>query len=129
MGKQDVERRGGGYWVTRSRRFPAVEDPCVPPRSSPSNDPRTVVPPADANETAGAWGEILRRGPPAGLALSRQNLPVIDRTEHAKATGVTKGCPLYTSDAADERSSVDLGGRRIINKKKKTNTHRRHGPK
>src|SRR5678810_1048140 len=32
-------------------------------------------------------------------------------------------CLLYTSDAADERSSVDLGGRRIIKKKKK---HRRH---
>ena len=33
----------------------------------------------------------------------------------------TKGdacCLLYTSDAADERSSVDLGGRRIIKKKK-----------
>ena len=28
------------------------------------------------------------------------------------------GCLLYTSDAADERSSVDLGGRRIIQKKK-----------
>ena len=27
-------------------------------------------------------------------------------------------CLLYTSDAADERSSVDLGGRRIIEKKK-----------
>ena len=30
----------------------------------------------------------------------------------------SKGCLLYTSDAADERSSVDLGGRRIIKKKK-----------
>ena len=29
-----------------------------------------------------------------------------------------KLCLLYTSDAADERSSVDLGGRRIIKKKK-----------
>ena len=28
-------------------------------------------------------------------------------------------CLLYTSDAADERSSVDLGGRRIIKKKNK----------
>ena len=28
-----------------------------------------------------------------------------------------KTCLLYTSDAADERSSVDLGGRRIIKKK------------
>ena len=31
------------------------------------------------------------------------------------------GCLLYTSDAADERSSVDLGGRRIVKKKKKKN--------
>ena len=28
-----------------------------------------------------------------------------------------RACLLYTSDAADERSSVDLGGRRIIKKK------------
>ena len=33
-----------------------------------------------------------------------------------------KTCLLYTSDAADERSSVDLGGRRIIKKKKKRET-------
>ena len=32
-------------------------------------------------------------------------------------------CLLYTSDAADERSSVDLGGRRIIKKKKAAHTH------
>ena len=32
-------------------------------------------------------------------------------------------CLLYTSDAADERSSVDLGGRRIIKKKKTENIH------
>ena len=30
---------------------------------------------------------------------------------------LNKSCLLYTSDAADERSSVDLGGRRIIKKK------------
>ena len=30
-------------------------------------------------------------------------------------------CLLYTSDAADERSSVDLGGRRIIKQKNKNN--------
>ena len=35
-------------------------------------------------------------------------------------------CLLYTSDAADERSSVDLGGRRII--KKKTKIHIKRGP-
>ena len=32
-------------------------------------------------------------------------------------------CLLYTSDAADERSSVDLGGRRIIKKKNTPHTH------
>ena len=37
-------------------------------------------------------------------------------------------CLLYTSDAADERSSVDLGGRRIIKKKKNARepNHLRH---
>ena len=34
-------------------------------------------------------------------------------------------CLLYTSDAADERSSVDLGGRRIIKKKKNTQANSR----
>ena len=33
-------------------------------------------------------------------------------------------CLLYTSDAADERSSVDLGGRRIIKKKKRNKLSR-----
>ena len=33
-------------------------------------------------------------------------------------------CLLYTSDAADERSSVDLGGRRIIKKKNIARTQR-----
>ena len=37
--------------------------------------------------------------------------------------GKYRACLLYTSDAADERSSVDLGGRRII-KKKKTSKER-----
>src|SRR5665648_959297 len=37
-----------------------------------------------------------------------------------RAQGLTGsgGCLLYTSDAADEEDSVDLGGRRIIKKKK-----------
>ena len=37
----------------------------------------------------------------------------------APAATIPHSCLLYTSDAAAERSSVDLGGRRIINKKKK----------
>ena len=38
--------------------------------------------------------------------------------EPATAPAQAWPCLLYTSDAADERSSVDLGGRRIIKKKK-----------
>ena len=37
---------------------------------------------------------------------------------------VSRFCLLYTSDAADERSSVDLGGRRIIKKKTNDNLDR-----
>ncbi len=50
-----------------------------------------VVRPADANETAYAWLAILRNARPAGLALSRQALPVVDRSTHAKASQVAKG--------------------------------------
>ena len=35
--------------------------------------------------------------------------------------GFIMNCLLYTSDAADERSSVDLGGRRIIKKQRLRN--------
>ncbi|MDQ0612644.1 transketolase [Microbacterium sp. W4I4] len=42
----------------------------------------TVVRPADGNETAAAWLEILRRhGGPVGIALTRQNVPVFARGE------------------------------------------------
>ena len=41
----------------------------------------------------------------------------IDDWNEIERRGVTVICLLYTSDAADERSSVDLGGRRIIKKK------------
>ena len=41
--------------------------------------------------------------------------------EMDRSSAILKSCLLYTSDAADERSSVDLGGRRIIQKKKEKN--------
>ena len=48
-----------------------------------------VVRPADANETAVVWLELLRRsGGPAGLALTRQNIPVVARGE-GEASGDT----------------------------------------
>ncbi len=49
-----------------------------------------IVRPADANETSAAWAGILERreGGPAGLVLSRQNLPVL---AGSSADGVKKG--------------------------------------
>ena len=46
-----------------------------------------VVRPGDANETAACWLEMLKRNKPAGILLSRQNLPVMP----ANAAGVSKG--------------------------------------
>ena len=52
----------------------------------------TVIRPADANETAFAWWAALRRtGGPTALALTRQKLPVFDRTRYASAEGLLKG--------------------------------------
>ena len=48
-----------------------------------------MVRPADANEVAWAWKTILeRRGGPAGIALTRQNVPVFERGE-GEASGDT----------------------------------------
>ena len=51
----------------------------------------SIVRPADANETAIAWREIITRDKPVGIALSRQNLPVFDRAVCGSAEGAAKG--------------------------------------
>ena len=50
-----------------------------------------VIRPADANEVSACWVEIIKRGKPAGLALSRQNLPVIDRSKYESTSGSKYG--------------------------------------
>jgi transketolase len=55
-----------------------------------------VVRPGDANETVIAWRTILERARPAALCLTRQNLPVLDRSAGngpglASAEGVARG--------------------------------------
>lgn len=61
----------------------------------------SIVRPADANETSFAWLEVLKRkSSPAGIILSRQNLPVFPRGgEFAEASNVAKGA--YTLIDAD----------------------------
>jgi transketolase len=47
--------------------------------------------PADANETAAAWRLALERKTPSFLALSRQDVPVLDPAAHDIYAGVSKG--------------------------------------
>ena len=67
-----------------------------------------VVRPADANETASAWAAILRHARPAALVLSRQTLPVIDRTTHAKASGVARGGYVLIDGGPDGRQAPEV---------------------
>ena len=56
----------------------------------------TVVRPSDANETAVVWLELLRRhAGPAGIALTRQNIPVFER-----GTGAASGDTFASADEA-----------------------------
>ena len=69
-----------------------------------------VVRPGDANETAAAWAEILARpGEPAGIALSRQNLPVSASAADA-ADGVRRGAYVLAeaTDAGGQQVSPDV---------------------
>mgnify|MGYP003381620857 CR=1 FL=1 len=70
-------------------------------------------------------GDVYKRQGLARSLLMRARLLAISITLAcavlaASCSSLLGICLLYTSDAADERSSVDLGGRRIIKKKKPT---------
>ena len=67
-------------------------------------------------------GDVYKRQALVNAASARRNQLVTVAMVFAVFTGFAfvlpfLPCLLYTSDAADERSSVDLGGRRIIKKK------------
>ncbi len=52
----------------------------------------SVIRPADANETAQAWAAAFEyKAAPKGLALSRQNLPVLEGTKEKARDGVRRG--------------------------------------
>jgi transketolase len=50
-----------------------------------------VIRPADANEVAAAWKIIIKGRKASGILLSRQNLPVFDRSEFGSVDGVARG--------------------------------------
>ncbi|MEO6879829.1 MAG: transketolase [Mycobacteriaceae bacterium] len=66
-----------------------------------------VVRPGDANETAAAWKAVLERPEgPAGLALTRQNLPILEGTS---VEGVAKGGYVLADAEAGELKVVLIG--------------------
>ena len=67
-----------------------------------------VLRPADANEVVEAWRVIMQlRHEPVALILTRQNLPTLDRTHYAPASGVAKGAYVL-ADAPNGRPDVLL---------------------
>ena len=69
-----------------------------------------VVRPGDANETSVAWRTVLEHTDrPAGLCLSRQNLPVLDRSEGnglASADGAARGGYILAEGAGGEPTVI-----------------------
>jgi transketolase len=67
-----------------------------------------MVRPGDANETAGAWRALLEQHThPVGLALTRQNLPVLEGTKELATDGVRRG-GYVLADASDGAPTVIL---------------------
>ena len=68
----------------------------------------TLIRPADANETAVAWRVALEtKDRPVLLALSRQDVPTLDRNRYAPAEGVRRGAYVLR-DARDGKPQVIL---------------------
>ena len=69
-----------------------------------------VIRPGDANETAIAWRVAIEsRDRPVALALSRQNVPTLDRSQFASADGVRRGAYVL-ADATGGSPDVILIG-------------------
>ncbi|HOP46630.1 MAG TPA: transketolase [Desulfobacteraceae bacterium] len=70
----------------------------------------TVIRPCDANETAEAWKTALRfQDGPVALALTRQNVPVLDRTIFSPVAGLSKGAYIL-KESPDKKPDVILIG-------------------
>jgi len=68
----------------------------------------TVLRPADANETAEAWRVAVQAKGPVALALTRQNLPVLDRATLAPAAGLARGAYVLADAPEGHRLEIVL---------------------
>jgi transketolase len=70
----------------------------------------TVIRPADANETAEAWAAIIEElHGPICLVLSRQNVPTLDRSVFAAASGLRRGAYVLAAEASPAAVLVATG--------------------
>ena len=95
-GLGDVYKRQGPYLV-------AMPDVVVTKRSSPLSSDLSSM----------SYGSMSNDSNAFTLSFDAYRASLVGNPDNER-------CLLYTSDAADERSSVDLGGRRIIKTTKKT---------
>ena len=142
IGVDSTESAGSRFWFTaRLQKQPHARQSARPPHASLVGMPVLVV---DDNAThreillrwLTAWGmravavhsgadalarlrQAVDADAPFPLALLDIQMPEMDGETLCR---LIKACLLYTSDAADERSRVDLGGRSIIKKKNTTTT-------
>ena len=68
----------------------------------------SVIRPCDANEVSVCWQEIIRRLKPSGLVLSRQNLPVIDRSKYSPAQEAAKGAYVLAYGSSSSKDECDV---------------------
>lgn len=69
----------------------------------------SVIRPADANETAQAWAAAMEyKAAPKGLALSRQNLPILEGTKEKAHDGVRRGAYTLVAGSKDEPDVILL---------------------
>ncbi|MCB0665338.1 MAG: transketolase [Saprospiraceae bacterium] len=67
----------------------------------------TLIRPADANETVVAWKVALeRKKNPVMLVLSRQGLPILDRSVYAPASGVEKGAYILSKEQGEKPAAI-----------------------
>ena len=68
----------------------------------------SVIRPCDANEVTVCWQEIIKRLKPSGLVLSRQNLPVIDRSKYSPAQEAAKGAYVLAYGSSSSKNECDV---------------------
>lgn len=73
-----------------------------------------LIRPSDANETAQAWKfAIEHKESPVALALTRQNLKIVDRTKYGSAEGLSKGAYILKDSSKEPELIIMASGSEV----------------